>query len=627
MRKISIIVALIFFICAIIPFSLPSREQSRERGIKVTTKSPDGTTKQAQLYSGYYALVAGCGDYRRGWPKLPNPVKDARKVSRMLERMGWKVETLENPDGKTLRKKFTEIIEGPGKSKDTGILFWFSGHGHTREEADGTKLGYLVPVDAPDPYQDLFDFYERAVSMRRIETFAKQIKSKHVLMIFDSCFSGAIFQMVRAKPSPYIQEKVTYPVRQFITAGTEDEQVPDRSVFREVFIQGIEDGFADRNDDSFVTGEETGSYLQEKVVNYSRNAQHPQYGKINNPRLDKGDFVIALKQEPAPGDTTINYSDIIRLRAMKAQFDELKEHDRSSFLTVDEKIKMWKDFLSTFSRDNPIGAEDDMMRRKARERREFWAEYEEPARRIPEHRIEEPFTNSIGMTFVYIPPGSFTMGSPSSEPERDDDERQHHVTLTKGFFMQTTEVTQGQWKAVMGSNPSYFKNCGDNCPVEKVSWEDVQEFIRKLNRKEGVDRYRLPTEAEWEYACRAGTTTPFNGGNCLSADEANYDGNYPLDGCPKGSYREKTVPVGSFPPNDWGLYDMHGNVWEWCSDWYGEYPSGSVTDPEGPSSGSYRVFRGGSWLSYARGCRSASRFLSAPGCRRDLIGFRLARTL
>ena len=238
-----------------------------------------------------------------------------------------------------------------------------------------------------------------------------------------------------------------------------------------------------------------------------------------------------------------------------------------------------------------------------------------------EEQVKKRFTNSIGQEFVYIEPGSFMMGSPENEPGRGSDETQHRVTLTKGFYMQTTEVTQGQWKAVMGNNPSYFKDCGDNCPVEQVSWEDAQEFIKKLSRKEGKE-YRLPTEAEWEYAARAGTSTPFAFGKCLSADQANYDGNYP-NVCPKGKYREKTVPAGSFSPNAYGLYDMHGNVWEWCQDWYGYYPAGSVTNPEGSSTGSGLVRRGGSWYVNDSNCRSANRLNSAPSDRFSNLGFRL----
>jgi formylglycine-generating enzyme required for sulfatase activity len=229
------------------------------------------------------------------------------------------------------------------------------------------------------------------------------------------------------------------------------------------------------------------------------------------------------------------------------------------------------------------------------------------------------------MEFVYIPTGTFMMGSPADELERDNDERQHRVTISKPFYLQTTEVTQGQWKRVMGNNPSYFKDCGDDCPVDSVTWNECHEFIRRLNERERTNKYRLPTEAEWEYACRAGTTTPFYSGNCLSTDQANYDGNHQMPRCPKGKYRERTVGVRSFSSNPWGLYDMHGNVYEWCQDQYGTYPTSNVTNPTGPSSGNYRVFRGGGWDNYARDCQSASRDRSYPVYRYYDLGFRLAR--
>jgi formylglycine-generating enzyme required for sulfatase activity len=238
---------------------------------------------------------------------------------------------------------------------------------------------------------------------------------------------------------------------------------------------------------------------------------------------------------------------------------------------------------------------------------------------------DNPWTNSIGMAFVQIPSGTFIMGSPMSEFLRESDETQHQVTLTKSFYLQTTEVTQGQWKIVMGNNPSYFNECGDECPVENVSWDDCQAFISQLNLREGTTKYRLPTEAEWEYACRSETTTPFDTGNCLSSNQANYDGNYPYTDCPLGTFRNETVPVKSFSPNAWGIYDIHGNVWEWCQDWYGIYPSSSVTDPAGPSSGSWRVIRGGSLGNGAGECRSAYRYRDAPDFRYFCFGFRVAR--
>jgi formylglycine-generating enzyme required for sulfatase activity len=240
---------------------------------------------------------------------------------------------------------------------------------------------------------------------------------------------------------------------------------------------------------------------------------------------------------------------------------------------------------------------------------------------------------------VRIEGGTFAMGSPASEPERADDELQHRVTVSS-FYMGKYEVTQKEWWDIMGYSTSSFS--GDNLPVENVSWYDAVEYCNRRSRREGLtpaytingenvtwnrkaNGYRLPTEAEWEYACRAGTTTPFNTGNNITTGQANYNGNYPYNGNPRGTYRDKTTPVGTFAPNAWGLYDMHGNVWEWCWDWYGEYPCGAQTDPAGAGSGSVRVSRGGSWLYLARGLRSADRSWDGPVIRYDNLGFRLAR--
>jgi len=234
-------------------------------------------------------------------------------------------------------------------------------------------------------------------------------------------------------------------------------------------------------------------------------------------------------------------------------------------------------------------------------------------------------TNSFGMTFNLILPGTFTMGSPSDELYRDDNETEHEVTLTTRFYMQTTEVTQGQWEAIMGSNPSTFTSCGSDCPVENVSWEDVQTFLTALNSM-GEGTYRLPTEAEWEYAARAGSTSAFANGD-ITAEQCTYDSNLDAMGwyCYNGS--STTHPVALKDANAWGLYDMHGNVYEWVQDWYGTYPTDLVTDPTGPASGTDRVLRSGSYNYYARYCRSANRNTHSPDYSYSSGGFRLVLDL
>ncbi len=232
--------------------------------------------------------------------------------------------------------------------------------------------------------------------------------------------------------------------------------------------------------------------------------------------------------------------------------------------------------------------------------------------------------NSLGMKFQLVPPGKFNMGSPREEEWHRPSEILHAVTITKPFYLARTEVTQRQWMALMDENPSFCE--GDELPVESVTWEDAAKFCRKLSDKEGVP-YRLPTEAEWEYACRAGTVTPFSTGETIGPDQANYNGNHTYGAGPKGVFREETTKVGSFAPNAWGLCDMHGNVWEWCADRYGDYPQGEATDPNGPAEGDLRISRGGCWINFPAVCRSANRAGVAPLSWNFHTGFRIVRVL
>ncbi len=234
----------------------------------------------------------------------------------------------------------------------------------------------------------------------------------------------------------------------------------------------------------------------------------------------------------------------------------------------------------------------------------------------------------VSFNMIEIPAGDFLMGSSADDPNNFDNETPQHRVSISAFQMGETEITQGLWTAVMGKNPSYFNECGDNCPVEQVSWNDAQAFINKLNQLVPNGGFRLPTEAEWEYGCRAGTETPFSFGKCLSSDQANYDGKNPLDRCKKGEFRKSTTPADDFAPNDWGLYHMHGNVWEWCQDTYSgnAYRKHQSKDPLYIEKGPHRVFRGGGWRSYAKICRSANRSGYPPTDSYRYLGFRLART-
>lgn len=223
----------------------------------------------------------------------------------------------------------------------------------------------------------------------------------------------------------------------------------------------------------------------------------------------------------------------------------------------------------------------------------------------------------------WIISGEFLMGSPRNEAERVNDETQHRVILAQGYWLADTACTQALWQAVMGDNPSWFK--GQDRPVETVSWDDVQQFIDRLNERASGGGFRLPTEAEWEYACRAGTTTAFWFGDQVSPEQVNYSGDSPYAGGQKGQNRNETVAVKALPCNGWGLYQMHSNVWEWCQDWFGAYPLETVANPPGPARGGRRVLRGGSWFDHGGFARSAYRYRDVPGTRCNYVGFRLAR--
>jgi formylglycine-generating enzyme required for sulfatase activity len=243
------------------------------------------------------------------------------------------------------------------------------------------------------------------------------------------------------------------------------------------------------------------------------------------------------------------------------------------------------------------------------------------------------FVNSAGIKLVLIPAGTFLMGSPESEPgHRLNEGPEHEVSITRPFYLGVAPVTQGQYEQVLGKNPARFHagtGGGPDHPVETVSWEDAAAFCRRLSERAEESRagrvYRLPTEAEWEYTCRSGTATPFSPGAALSSRQANFDGAYPGGGATSGPALKQTSRVGSYPANNFGLCDVHGNVWEWCADWYAEdyYRVSPRRDPPGPAAGQFRVLRGGCWRSQAATCRAAYRNALPPSKRDAYTGFRV----
>lgn len=279
------------------------------RGIQITYKDDTGKN-HSFLYDKSYALLIGVSNYTNGWPVLPGVLKDIALVKEGLEKQGFETVVTIDPTRRELEDTFHNFITHYGKGKDDRLLIYFAGHGHTLKLEYGEQMGYIVPVDAPNPNQDKDGFLAKAMDMQQIEVYAKRIRAKHALFLFDSCFSGSLFSLSRAIPEN-INYKTQQPVRQFITAGSAHETVPDESIFRSQFLAALS-GEGDSDKDGFLTGVELGEFLQKTVVNYSKGSQHPQYGKIRNPHLDKGDFVFQLKKmarlDPSRKDSLKDHS-------------------------------------------------------------------------------------------------------------------------------------------------------------------------------------------------------------------------------------------------------------------------------------------------------------------------------
>ena len=499
------------------------------------------------------ALVIGNGAYRS--QPLRNPVNDASDVAAKLEKLGFRV-VLKTDVG---RKAMDASIRQFGRDLLKGGLglFYFAGHGM---QVDGRN--YLIPVDAQ--IESPSDVHFESVDAGRVLGKMEDAQNDMNIVILDACRDNPFARSYRSG-----------------SKGLARMDAPRGSIIAYATAPGAvaADGFG-RNG---IYTKHLLAHIDTPGLSIEKFFKNVRIGVIR----ETGDKQVPWESSSLTGD--FFFSGQRGLVVQASQEAPVKVPARVAAQKRPAKPVAEGYQPTTGARFEP---DTDSLERSAR-------------------RIE--MTNPLGMTFVFVPPGSFMMGSPAGETGRDADERRHRVTLTGGFFMQTTEVTQRQWESVMGAMPADFQDCGGDCPVEMVSWNDVGAFIEKLNRLEGGALYRLPTEAEWEYACRAGGGRPIAGGGINTV----------------GWYRANTggrpKPVGGKRPNAWGLYDMHGNVYEWCQDRFGPYAAGSAADPAGADAGLFRVFRGGAWISGANACRAAVRSCQQVDFRGNHLGFRLVR--
>jgi formylglycine-generating enzyme required for sulfatase activity len=516
-----------------------------------------------------YALVIGNGAYTGNWNKLENPVNDAVDMEAALKSLGFQVELVRNGNRNQMQTAVINFCRKLNASRNAYGFFYYAGHG----AQDRNGMNYLIPVNANT--QSLNQLADEALSVRFVLSELEEAGNELNMVVLDAC---------RNVPRGLDRGSRGLAV---------ESNAPRGSIIMYATAAGktADDG-AGRN------GLFTGHLLK----------------NLKTPGLSVTEVFMRTGSDVA--------------RATNG--DQYPETQYKYFETA---------YLGQRPTPNtPV----------------------QPAPAPTPAPVVQPVAPPIQPApnnMVRIQGGTFTMGSsPTSDPERFDYEVQHQVTVGS-FYMGKYEVTQKEYQEIMGTNPSNFK--GDNLPVEQVSWYDAIEYCNKRSQKEGLtpaytinknqkdpnnkndedklrwtvtwnknaNGYRLPTEAEWEYACRAGTTTPFSTGNIITTSQANYNGNLPYYNNPEGEYRQKTTPVGSFAPNGWGLYDMHGNVWEWCWDWMEGYASGSQTDPAGASSGTFRVYRGGSWITMGRSLRSAHRYSGFPSDRENFLGFRVVRPL
>ncbi|MDO4569625.1 MAG: SUMF1/EgtB/PvdO family nonheme iron enzyme [Planctomycetia bacterium] len=604
------------------------------------------------------AFLFGVNDYSE-LPQLRYARQDAEAVAKALkEAYGFGeneifLRTCKNESAALRPSNRRRILSAFDWSEALGVLdllivgFW--GHGSIDER---TKKRYLCPIDA-----EMGDLPGTAVSLDQIKEAIRQIPAKNVCLILDCCQNvvgedrdSAAFSLEEGAKENLdaMARDIGMSVSKNTTHGSNIHQTV-------AILNSCSEGerayeWAEREHGFFTAHllealherknmiADVFEYAKEKTIESVRTK-----GKKQNPFCScYGGMNIVLPAPPSVEEELYNQALELfqeeKYSEAKAKIDAAIENSpkkeyialRVSILGI-LKIQE-KTLLIEREKENLAQEKAEIERRRqedARLAREK-AEIERKAAEIAKQKASStaPLAGDrlvktikgVEYAWRWCPAGEFMMGSPKGEKGRDDDEKQHRVTLTQGFWMLETQVTQRMWQSVMGDNPSFFK--GDNLPVECVSWHDCVKFCEKISKLSGLN-IQLPTEAQWEYACRAGTTTALNSGKNLTDTEYDCANLNEVAWYDWKGENESTHPVGQKRPNAWGLYDMHGNVWEWCQDWYGEYVESPTSDPKGPNSGSNRVNRGGGWHDYAESCRSAYRGSYDPPYSHDAVGFRL----
>ncbi|MDO4583372.1 MAG: SUMF1/EgtB/PvdO family nonheme iron enzyme [Planctomycetia bacterium] len=605
---------------------------------EVTEEKPSGGAFEMPK-ARKFAVLVGVTEYAT-MHDLRYTVRDVEAIREQLLKLGFEDEniyllTTKNedvakvPTQRNVERTIASVLSQAG----VGDLVFFAFAGH------GAQLGDTAYFCTQDTIDE--DISGTAVSITQAMDDLAKSEARFKWIVVDACRNNPFRQRVAGVRSIQKIDNPPEGIALFQSCAPDEFSYEDESVkhglFTSNFVRGLS-GEADLNNDGSLTFLEVCTYTTNQTV---RDVQ-TKFQKHQRPYLTSSmsDFILT---EDLDRPKAIAYFAAAQQLRREKKYDEAKrEIDKALELyPEDQEYLDERGMLQTIV---DAIAKQKELEEKAREEAAARKKAEEEAKRlanIPRPTLPDvpqilpasggrtagermvKTVKGVEYAFRWCPAGEFMMGSPEGELGRYSEETQHRVRLTKGFWMLETEVTQAMWESVMGDNPSNFK--GSNLPVEKVSWKDCQEFCQKL-RSLGLN-VQLPTEAQWEYACRAGTTTSLNNGKNITSEE----GKGICYNLSEVGWYEKNLDltthiVGQKKPNAWGLYDMHGNVYEWCQDWYdsGYYAESPTSDPEGPSSGAFRVFRGGSWNSIARFCRSAFRFHNTPAHRVDALGFRLA---